>query len=105
MIAKVHMLNIEDKKSLLQVNRFACYLSNISLLQFGNDRICFLPWSNYICFTLNIWYPKGVCVIAFYGRKQKDLEALNVCVISQYTALRHHINFSVNSKDKRLVEV
>ena len=56
-------------------------------------------------FTLNIWYPKGVCVIAFYVRKQKDLEALNVCVISQYTALRHHINFSVNSKDKRLVEV
>ena len=41
-------------------------------------------------------------VIAFPWKK--DLEA-HGSVISQYTALRHHINFSANSKDKRLVEV
>ena len=110
MIAIDHRVNIKDEKSLLQVwstsNYFSCYLSNISLLQFGNDRIYIFYFQVITCaFTLNIWYPKGVCVIAFYVRKQKDLEALNVCVISQYTALRHHINFSVNSKDKRLVEV
>ena len=63
MMAIVHMVDIEDEKSLLQVwatpalafiewyydyiqfylNHFACYLSNTSLLQFGNDRIFFLP--------------------------------------------------------------
>ena len=101
MIAVVYMVNIEDEKSLLQV----WSTSNKSFLQLGNDRIFFYLQVITCDFTLNIWYPKGVCVIAFYGRKQKDLEALNVCVISQYTALRHHINFSVNSKDKRLVEV
>ena len=111
MIAIDYRVNIKDEKSLLQVlrfylNYFSCYLSNISLLQFGNDRIYIFYFQVITCaFTLNIWYPKGVSVIAFYVRKQKDLEALNVCVISQYTALRHHINFSVNSKDKRLVEV
>ena len=106
MIAVVYMVNIEDEKSLLQVwSTSFCFLSNKSLLQLGNDRIIFYFQVITCAFTLNIWYPKGVCVIAFYGRKQKDLEALNVCVISQYTALRHHINFSVNSKDKRLVEV
>ena len=108
-IAVVYIVNIEDEKSLLQVwstsNHFSCFLSNKSLLQLRNDRIFFYFQVITCAFTLNIWYPKGVCVIAFYVRKQKDLEALNVCVISQYTALRHHINFSVNSKDKRLVEV
>ena len=106
MIAVVYMVNIEDEKShSFYLNHFSCFLSNKSLLQLGNDRIFFYFQVITCAFTLNIWYPKGVCVIAFYGRKQKDLEALNVCVISQYTALRHHINFSVNSKDKRLVEV
>ena len=107
MIAIDYRVNIKDGKSLrFYLSYFSCYLSNISLLQFGNDRIYIFYFQVITCaFTLNIWYPKGVCVIAFYVRKQKDLEALNVCVISQYTALRHHINFSVNSKDKRLVEV
>ena len=84
--------------------RLASYLTN---LYYNLEMIGYFFYFQVItcAFTLNIWYPKGVCVIAFHGRKQKDLEALNVCVISQYTALRHHINFSVNSKDKRLVEV
>ena len=110
MIAIDHRVNIKDEKSLLQVlrfylNYFSCYLSNISLLQFGNDRIYIFYFQVITCaFTLNIWYPKGVCVIAFMEENKRILNT-HVCVISQYTALRHHINFSVNSKDKRLVEV
>ena len=108
MIAKVHMLNIEDKKVSCKFGlRLIIFHATYPTYLYCNlEMIGYFSYLEVItcAFTLNIWYPKGVCVIAFYGRKQKDLEALNVCVISQYTALRHHINFSVNSKDKRLVE-